>query len=144
MKSTFVGVFILIGMISVTSVCYTRDLCHERLVKKQYDDAIRECTRQINGEIDVDNVGIAYANRGIAHYAKEQYDEAIADYRKAVELNPKNPYPYYNMACIYSIRACEQLRKSVENGFKDWDGIKKDEDLDNIRNSSCYKEIIRE
>ena len=176
MKSTFVGVFILIGMISVTSVCYARDLCHERLVKKQYDDAIRECTRQINGEIDVDNVGIAYANRGIAHYAKEQYDEAIADYNMAIkanpkyetayfnrgnahyakgqydeaiadygkvmEMDPKNPYPYYNLACIYSVRACIWLRKSVENGFKDWDGIKKDKDLDNIRNSPCYKEII--
>jgi len=177
MKSTCIGLFILIHVLSVTSACYAEDLCYEYIKKKQYDEAIKECSRQINHETEVYNVGIAYVNRGFAYavkglydkaiadystaikanptsetaylnrgnayYAKKQYDEAIADYRKAVELNSKNPYPYYNMACIYSIRACEQLRKSVENGFKDWDGIKKDKDLDNIRNSSCYNEIIR-
>jgi tetratricopeptide (TPR) repeat protein len=144
---------------------------------KEYDKAIGECTRQITGETEVDDVGIAYANRGIAYagkgqydlaiadydiaikakpgyekaffnrgnayYAKGKYDEAIADYTKTVELNPKNPHPYYNMACIFSVRACELLRKSVENGFKDWNDMEKDADLDNIRNSSCYREIMK-
>jgi tetratricopeptide (TPR) repeat protein len=177
MKSTVVVSFILMIMISVPSVCSAIDLCYENIKKKRYDDAIKECTRQINRETDVDDVGIAYANRGLAYagkglydlaiadydtaikakpgyekayfnrgnayYAKGQYEEAIDDYTKAIELNPQNPYPHYNMACIYSVRACEQLRKSVEKGFKDWDSMEKDEDLDTIRSSPCYKEIMR-
>jgi tetratricopeptide (TPR) repeat protein len=107
--------------------------------KGQYDLAIEDFTMAINlnpGEAD------AYRYRGNAYRNKGQSGKAIADYNKAIELNPKNPHPYYNMACLYSVRACIWLRKSVENGFKDWDGIKKDKDLDNIRNSPCYKEII--
>jgi tetratricopeptide (TPR) repeat protein len=177
MKSRFVVFLVLMILIAFTSVCYAVDMCYEYIKKKRYDDAIRECTKQINGETEVDDVGVAHANRGIAYagkgqydqaiadygraikakpkyekaylsrgnayYAKGEYDEAIDDYTKTIELNPKNPYPYYNMACIFSIRACEQLRKSVENGFKDWEGMEKDKDLENIRNSSCYKEIMR-
>lgn len=177
MRSKCIGLFILIFMLSATSVCYAKDLCYEYIDKKKYDEAITECTKQINRETEVRDVGIAYANRGIAYagkgqydqaiadydtaikaspryetayfnrgnayYAKGHYDEAIADYRKTIELNPKNPYAYYNMACIYSVRACEELRKSVKSGFKDWDSAKKDKDLDNIRNSQCYKEIIK-
>jgi tetratricopeptide (TPR) repeat protein len=108
--------------------------------KGQYDRAIADYDMAIKADPKYES---AYFNRGNAYYAKRQYDKAIYDYRKAVELNPKSPYPYYNMACIYSVEACEQLRKSVENGFNDWDGIKEDKDLDNIRNSSCYKELIK-
>ncbi len=181
MKSKFVGLFILLVMISVTSVCYAIDLCYENIEMRKYDDAITECTRQINGEIRVDEVGISYTNRGMAYagkgqydqaiddydkaielkpryekayfnrgnayYAKRQYDQAIDDYKEAIELNPMNSYPYYNMACLYSVRnaseeACKWLRKSLENGFDNWERIRKDKDLDNIRNFSCYKEIM--
>lgn len=176
MRSKVIVLFVALIMIYVTSVCYAKDLCHDYIEMKKYDEAITECTRQINGETEVDEAGISYINRGIAYYAKGQYDqavadystaikanpryekayfnrgnayyakgqydEAIADYGKAIELNPKNPYAYYNMACLSAVTACIWLRKSVDNGFKDWDGIKKDKDLDNIRNSPCYKEIM--
>jgi tetratricopeptide (TPR) repeat protein len=178
MKSKIVALFVLTVMLSVISVCYATDMCYEYIEKKKYDDAISECTRQINGEAAVDDIGISYTNRGIAYagkgqyeqaiddynkavkakpkyekayfnrgnayYTKGQYEQAIDDYKKVIEMNPKNPNTYYNMACIYSVEACKWLKKSVENGFKNWDGIKKDKDLDNIRNSSCYKEIIKE
>lgn len=177
MKSTFIAVSVFTVMIFLISVCYAKDLCYDYIEMKRYDDAIKECTSQIKGETAVDNIGVAYTNRGIAYagkgqydqaiddygaairatpkyekayfnrgnayYAKEKYNEAVDDYNKAIELNPKNPYPYYNMACIYSMRACTMLRKSVGNGFKDWELIRKDKDLDNIRNSSCYREIIK-
>ena len=35
----------------------------------------------------------AYNNRGVAWYAKQEYDKAIADYDKAIELDPKNAWP---------------------------------------------------
>jgi len=177
MKSTLITVFVCAAIISLVSVCQAKDLCYDYIEMKRYDDAIRECTDQLKGETAVDDIGIAYTNRGIAYagkgqydqaiddygaairatpkyekayfnrgnayYAKGKYDEAVADYNKAIELNPKNPYPYYNMACIYAMRACTMLKQSVENGFKDWKLIKEDKDLDNIRNSSCYREIIK-
>ena len=177
MKSTLTAALIFTVMTSFVSVCYAKDLCYDYIELKRYDDAIAECTSQIRGETAVDNIGIAYTNRGLAYagkgqydlaiddytkairatpkyekayynrgnayYAKGKYSQAIDDYTRAIELNPKNPYPYYNLACIYSMRACTMLKKSVENGLKDWDLVKEDKDLENIRNSSCYREIIK-
>ena len=37
---------------------------------------------------------IAYNNRGVAKSELKQYKEAIADYDKAIELNPENAAAY--------------------------------------------------
>lgn len=44
---------------------------------------------------------MAYANRGIVHRHKGDYDRAIADYSKAIELNPQYADAYYNRAIAY-------------------------------------------
>jgi hypothetical protein len=35
------------------------------------------------------------------------------------------------------------LKEAIKRGYKNWDLIKRDKDLENIRGSSYYKEIIR-
>jgi tetratricopeptide (TPR) repeat protein len=72
---------------------------------------------------------------------------AIADYKKAIELDPRMNGAYYNLACLYSIRnhtteACAWLNKAVDAGFTKWEHIKKGPDLENIRNAACYKTIM--
>jgi tetratricopeptide (TPR) repeat protein len=37
-----------------------------------------------------------YNNRGVAYYDNKQYDQAIADYNRAIEINPKDAYPFSN------------------------------------------------
>jgi tetratricopeptide (TPR) repeat protein len=32
---------------------------------------------------------LAYNNRGLAYYGKTDYDRAIADYDKAIDVNPR-------------------------------------------------------
>ena len=68
---------------------------------------------------------------------------------KAIELNPEDNGGYYNMSCFYSLqkqvdKACYYLEESIKKGYKNWDWIKKDKDLDNIRNAECYKRIMSE
>ena len=51
------------------------------------------------------------------------------------------------MACIESLRkntakACEWLEKSIAKGYSEWEQIKKDTDMDNIRTNECYKRIM--
>ena len=86
-------------------------------------------------------------NWGIAYYHKGLYDQAISDYNKAIELNPNLGEAYYSLACIYSLKnepneACAWLKQAVSKGFREWDWIKKDSDMDNIRNADCYKNIL--
>lgn len=51
-----------------------------------YDQAIRECDRIIE-EVEPDSY-YALTLRGNAHHRKQEYDQAIADFNKAIEIDP--------------------------------------------------------
>jgi len=40
-------------------------------------------------------------NRGIAYSGKGQHDQAVADFNKALEINPKDASAYYNRGMAY-------------------------------------------
>ena len=42
-----------------------------------------------------------YVNRGLAHYNKGQYDEAISDYTEALKINPRYAETYVNRGTAY-------------------------------------------
>ena len=48
-----------------------------------------------------ENKAIAYYSRGLAYYDKGEYDRAIEDYNKAIELNPEYTYAYNNRGLAY-------------------------------------------
>ncbi len=55
----------------------------------------------------------------------------------------------YNLACAYSLKgeselALEHLETALDSGFRDFDHIKDDPDLDNIRYEDRYKELMDE
>ena len=50
------------------------------------------------GPKDID----AYNNRGVAYAKKGEYDKAITDYNKAIELNPEYARAYYNRGNAYA------------------------------------------
>lgn len=103
MRSKFTGFFAFMLAVSFVSVCSgATDPCKEYAVNKEYDKAVEECTKQINGEIAVKYLEYSYSNRGAAYANKKQYDEAISDYTKAIELNPGYATAYYNRAIAYA------------------------------------------
>jgi tetratricopeptide (TPR) repeat protein len=62
-----------------------------------YDEAIRLCTKAIaSGELSREELSLVYELRGVAWYQKKDYDKAIADYTKAIEINPQSAEAYYN------------------------------------------------
>lgn len=46
----------------------------------------------------------SYLNRGVAYGKKGQYDQAIVDFNKAIELNPRDAAAYYNRGISYEKR----------------------------------------
>ena len=65
-----------------------------------------------------------------------------------IRLRPESPGTYYNIACIYAKQnkieeSIDWLKKGIEKGYKNWDLIKTDRDLENIRGSSYYRELIK-
>jgi spermidine synthase len=74
-------------------------------------------------------------------------DAAFGYYREALTLAPQSIAGHYNMACVLARkkeikRAVESLRKAVEAGFNDWDSLREDPDLENIRHTRAYEELI--
>jgi tetratricopeptide (TPR) repeat protein len=60
-------------------------------------------------------------NRGNCFLKKKEYDKALGDYSKAIELNPKNPDIYVNRGdCYYKMKkkddACNDWSKAKELG----------------------------
>jgi len=62
--------------------------------------------------------------QGYDHGASGQYEEAIAAYSKAIELDPRGPEAYYNRASAFGLsgdhqRAVEDFRKAAQLGHRE-------------------------
>jgi len=66
--------------------------------------AVEGCSQVINNDSEsLNNVAIAYNNRGNALRALNRFDEAKADYDNAVILAPSDPFPYRNRGVTYGL-----------------------------------------
>ena len=87
--------------------------------------------------------------QGLAYvYLRQGKNKKAEDYfMKAIEKEPGESWNYYNLACFYSLtketsKALEYLEKAFLNGFKEFDHIASDSDMDNLRNLPEFGRMI--
>ena len=90
----------------------------------------------------------AQNNLALAYAAGRQYDRALAAFTQLIELDPDNPSTYYNIAVLYALQnevddAVGWLKKAVAKGYHNWELIKTDKDLANIRHSEDYQQLVK-
>ena len=69
------------------------------------DQGIAACTRQIeSGRWEGHDLAISYYNRGIFWYDKGDNDKALADYGKAIALNPEYSNAFNNRGLVWSAK----------------------------------------
>jgi len=90
----------------------------------------------------------AQYNLAFAYAAGKQYDKALEALKNMVVLQPDNSSTYYNIAALYALQnnvseSIKWLKKAIDRGYQNWELIKTDKDLNNIRNSAGYRELIK-
>lgn len=110
-----------------------------------YDRAIDDYTRVL---VHDQTEGMAYYYRGIAYKKKDRIEDALRDFDRVLERYPRNAEAFYQKAGIFSRQkkidvACILLEEAVKNGYNAWAAIRDNRDLDAIRGTICYREIMK-
>lgn len=89
----------------------------------------------------------AYSNRGVAYLQQRKFDLAEDDLKKAVELGPSDGKSHYNLACWYALqgqtgRGLASIDAALANGFSDYQSLRKDKDLVNLRKSRDWQKTL--
>ena len=79
-----------------------------------YDQMIEDYTQKINS--DPENAAAYYNKRGVCYYNKGDYDQAIADCTKAIEVDPNYHNAYDNRGVSYHKK--EMYGKAIEDYSK--------------------------
>lgn len=83
----------------------------------------------------LDKNPIFLVNKGICLHNSKDYDGAISNYEKALELDPNLAFAYFNLARAYALK--KEYKKSIDNIKKTVDI--KDEYLDAVKTESDLK-----
>jgi Flp pilus assembly protein TadD len=84
----------------------------------------------------------------LIYSTRQEYPKALEMLQKIRRLQPNKPEVSYNIACIYAKQkmadeSIDWLKQSVGKGFHDWDLLKNDPDLANIRGTAFMKNLIK-
>lgn len=79
-----------------------------------------------------------YKQSGKEKYKDFDYQGAIQDFEKSLEIEPNDPAVHFNLACAYSLeeevqKSLFNLQQAIANGFKDEKRIKEHEALAFVR-----------
>ena len=109
------------------------------------DEAIRNYEKALSIEPDfvqaLNNLAVAYTEKG-------EYDKALSLFKRIIKLRPTSPVIYYYMACIYSEQkkikeSMDCIKDAIRTGFKDWNLLKNDKNLQNLRNSQSFRDFLK-
>ncbi len=105
------------------------DILLNRADAKQNLDMLEEALLDYNEAIMMNNnKSIVYHVRGVVHYKLKQYEKAIADFERSIEIvkqdethNTVNSNTYYNLGMSYlriedRISACQNFHKGCQSG----------------------------
>ena len=90
----------------------------------------------------------ALSSLAVVYALREEYEKSVSIFKKIIRLRPDNSGADYNIACLYARQnmieeSIDWLKRAIEKGYNRWDLIKTDKDLESIRDSSYYKELVR-
>lgn len=109
-----------------------------------YENAIREFSLAVEKQPDY---AMAYSNRAAAYMQQKKLNKAFDDLMKACQIAKTEPIIYYNLTAVLSLQlkidlALDSLDKCLDFGFNDYNSLRTDPDLVNLRKHPEYRKIL--
>lgn len=87
-------------------------------------------------------LGDDYTRRG-------RFKDGLQVDRRLARLCPEDPLVHYNLACSFSLteefrKSAHALRKAIQRGYRDFDHLRRDNDLEPLRQTDLYAAIEQE
>ncbi len=87
-------------------------------------------------------LGDNYTRRG-------RFKDGLQVDRRLARLCPEDPLVHYNLACSFSLteefrKAAHALRKALQSGYRDFEHLRRDSDLEPLRQTNLYAAIEQE
>ena len=93
---------IISDKVAVDQLAEIRARCLNQGKRFAYNVAIAGCTALIDSGAETRaNLAVLYSNRGDAYFQKKQFDKALSDHSKAIEINDKEALAYYRRGAVY-------------------------------------------
>lgn len=108
------------------------------------DNALKEFSLAIQKD---PNYAEAYSNRAATYMQLRKFNKAEEDLRKAKELSPDSASIRYNYASLHSLNgnvdlALDEIDAALTKGFSDYDALRRDPDLENLRKHPEFRKIL--
>lgn len=80
---------------------------------------------------------------------KGLHKQALEIDRRLVKLAPSDGVAHYNLGCSLALAGCsseaiDALRQALLRGYNDYEYLESDRDLDSLRDTPAYHELMRE
>ena len=124
---------------------------------QKYAEAVKDWDRAIELSPPAEQPGLR-ASRATSRLQAGLVAEAVAEVAELTKSSNWNAGQWYDFACVYAVasgkiadkkqeyadRAMELLQKAVKAGYKDAAHMKKDTDLDPLRDREDFKKLMAE
>ncbi|HEY2137005.1 MAG TPA: tetratricopeptide repeat protein [Xanthobacteraceae bacterium] len=102
------ALFIAAVLVAGAPVAPSNAADDSQLCRQSTDAGIAACERAIaSHKLKGRNLAFIYLNRGQTYYERNDYDRAIADFTRAIEVDPTYPMGYNNRANSWHIKGDE-------------------------------------
>jgi tetratricopeptide (TPR) repeat protein len=113
-----------------------------------FNENINNAINEFSNAIKKDpTYATAYSNRAVAYMMQKKYNLALDDLKRAKELKPTDPAIRYNLASCHSLMGnvdlgFVELDAALANGFNDYDSLRKDPDIANLRKNPEWRKTL--
>jgi len=112
--------------------------------EENIDNALKEFSVAIQKD---PNYAEAYSNRAATYMQQKKFNKAEDDLRRAKDLSPDSPSVRYNYASLHSLKgnvdlALDEVDAALTKGFSDYDALRLDPDLNNVRKHPEFRKIL--